>query len=341
MERPVAMEVVMDEMRDNESAEESKAVRRLLILAVVAIVLVWVAPRAWAGESAHGQEAASNEAEVVRAPQASLKLEAGMAQTSAPTMPREADGVFQWPEETFVYSCRINGAEAMRAALRTGDVSYNDGTPYVPVGLNARSQGFFHNLYPVDDRADTFMDPQTFRPHRSEKYFHENGKRRSYVVDFSHSRYRAGVQKRKPKTVHTFTEPIPATTHDMLSWLYELRSQEITQGASFDYYIYDGWKITHLELRVVGAERLYTPAGWFKAWKLAYDRHIVETSFRTQKEAAQDGEEGVKVSRKTTSEHSGHLWLSRDANHLPLRLTIGTSYGLGEVVLLKYDSHNE
>jgi len=302
----------------------------------VVLVMGVVSLLAWPVGAEEASDGASESGDSARA---ALEIEHPEMKVVAETVPvREEPKGFEWPDESFIYSGRINGAEAMRAALRTGELRYNGETPYVPVGLTARSVGFFDDLYPVDDRANTFMDPTTLFPHRSEKFFHENGKRRTYDVRYLREKYRAKVDRQKPGQRAELNTPIPAGTHDMLSWLYDLRRQSIQKGATFDYYVYDGWKITHLELRVVGEEALYTPAGWFQSWKLAYDRHIVKTSLRTKSDADSTGNP-VTVSRKTTAEHSGHLWLSRDENHLPLRLTIGTSYGLGEVILLKYDRH--
>lgn len=245
----------------------------------------------------------------------------------------ESEEAFRWSNEQFYYSLRVNGAEAMRATIKVGDLRKIDRGRYIPIGLSVRSRGFFDNVYSVDDRADTFMNPRTMQPYRSEKYFREAGKSRTYIVDYSHQGYRAQVEKKKPDKTHHFKKAIPSTTHDMVTWLYDLRQRDYSLGDTYRYYVYDGWKLSHVHMTVVGKEDLYTPAGWFKAWKFRFVRKVLKS-----KHNRQGGQAAAPILRmKSPREHTGHFWLSRDENHLPLRVTIPTSFGFGEAVLMKYN----
>lgn len=240
---------------------------------------------------------------------------------------------FPWEDEQFFYSLRVNGAEAMRATLKVGDQRMNGRRDYIPIGLSVRSLGFFDNVYSVDDRADTYMDPATLRPYRSEKYFREAGKSRTYIVDYVHNVFRAKVEKRKPNRKQRFKRAIPSSTHDMMTWLYDLRKRDLQKGDRFRYFVFDGWKLSHVYMRVVGKEDLYTPAGWFKAWKFKFVRKVLHSRYNRQ-----GGRPTAPILRvKSPSEHHGFFWLSRDENHLPLRVTIPTSFGFGEAVLIKYN----
>jgi hypothetical protein len=93
--------------------------------------------------------------------------------------------------------------------------------------------------------------------------------------------------------------------------------------------------LSHVTLTVVGKEDLYTPAGWFKAWKFEFVREILHS--RPNKQGGKPAAPVLRV--KNPSEHDGYFWLSRDENHLPLRITIPTSFGAGEAVLIKYNRH--
>ena len=246
---------------------------------------------------------------------------------------RPDQATFPWENEQFFYSLRVNSAEAMRAAIKVGERRRNGEQTYVPIGLNVRSLGFFDNVYPVDDRADTYLDPTSMKPYRSEKYFREAGKSRTYIVDFAHDNFRARVKKRKPKRSQKFNTAIPSSTHDMVTWLYDLRSRELASGDKFRYFIYDGWKLSHVYMKVVGKEEIYTPAGWFKAWKFRFVRKVL-----LSKHNKQGGQRQSPILRmKNPREHHGYFWLSRDENHLPLRVTIPTSFGYGEAILIKYN----
>ncbi|MFB6264208.1 MAG: DUF3108 domain-containing protein, partial [Bradymonadaceae bacterium] len=148
---------------------------------------------------------------------------------------------FPWEGEEFYYSLRINGAEALRASLKTGRLRESGDRRYVPLALRVRSVGWFDEMYPVDDRGDTYLDPTTFRPYYSEKRFDEGGEVITYRVDFRRGEYRARVAKRRPNKLHEFTMPLPAATHDMMTWLYDFRRHRLERGDSFQYYVYDGW----------------------------------------------------------------------------------------------------
>lgn len=237
---------------------------------------------------------------------------------------------FRWAGEELYYSVRLNGVEAVRAGVRTGDVRYKDGHPYVAVSGTAQSTGIFDSIYPVNDRAHTYLNPTTLRPVRSEKFFDEAGSVRSYHVDYVHSTYQAKVRKeRKEQKTRKFTKAIPGTTNDMITWFYELRNkQDLRVGERLSYYVYDGWRLYKLEAQVVKREDVYTPVGWFKTYKVDFSR----TSLRTQ--INKGASPILSVAQPATP--SGSLWLSRDENLIPVKVAVVTEWGVGEAVLIKY-----
>ncbi|MGM0556378.1 MAG: DUF3108 domain-containing protein [Myxococcota bacterium] len=240
---------------------------------------------------------------------------------------------FRWAGEQFYFSIRLNGAEAMRASIRAGDIRKKGDHSYVPVSGNAESVGFFRNVYPMQDRADSFIDPYNLVPHRSEKDFREAGKTRTYEVDYKHGGYSARVVKSKQKREFKFNFAIPGRTFDLLSWVYDLRAQHVSTGEKFVYFIYDGWKLSRVHLEVVGKEDVYTPMGWFKTWKVKFRREIV----RTRKQTDKNGKSTApKMRTHEANEHNGYFYLSQDENLLPVKLTMKTSFGMSEAVLLKY-----
>ncbi|QDG49251.1 DUF3108 domain-containing protein [Persicimonas caeni] len=246
---------------------------------------------------------------------------------------------FRWAGEEFYFSVRLNGAEAMRASLRAGDLRRVNNRPYVPISAVAQSVGFFQSVYPLNDRANTFVDPGNYRPLRSEKLFEERGQTRTYKVDYIHSTYRAKVEKKKEKRTFRFNYSIPGTTHDMLSWMYDLRSRDsLKVGDTFSYYIYDGWKLSRVDMKVLGKEDVYTPMGWFKGWKISFVREVL----RSRRQKNKQGKPSKPLLRvKTPDSHSGHLYLSRDENRLPIKVSIDTKFGTSEALLVKYKPHKK
>lgn len=252
------------------------------------------------------------------------------AAVDAPPEVAPAPLTFQWAGEELYYSVRLNGVEAVRAGVRAGDVRYKDGHPYVAVSGTAQSTGIFDSIYPVNDRAHTYLNPRTLRPMRSEKFFDEAGNVRSYHVDYVHSTYQAKVRKeRQESKTQKFSKAIPGTTNDMITWFYELRNkQDLRVGERLSYYVYDGWRLYKLEAHVVKEEDVYTPIGWFKTYKVDFSR----TTLRSQRNRGDTPI--ISVAKPATP--SGSLWLSRDTNLIPVKLAVVTEWGIGEAVLIKY-----
>ncbi|MFW5968620.1 MAG: DUF3108 domain-containing protein [Persicimonas sp.] len=262
-------------------------------------------------------------------------------QTDRPELaPLELPGEpFPWPGEELYYSVRVNDAEALRASVRAGHPRMHNDLAYVPISGVAQSVGFFNQVYPLDDRGHTFIDPSDRRPLRSEKDFEERGKTRTYRVDYALDDYRARVEKSNKKHDNRFNYAIPEPTHDMMSWMYALRSEsEFAVGDEFSYYVYDGWKLSRVNLEVVAEEDVLTPMGWFKSYRLSFVRQVLDSK---RKKASDDSFEDPELKMRTPRDKSGHLWLSRDENRLPIKVSLDTKFGKSEAVLIKYEPHDE
>ncbi len=245
----------------------------------------------------------------------------------------EQTPTFKFAGEEFYYSIQLNGVEAIRVSVRAGDVKYRKGRPYVPISGIANSTGFFDAVYSVRDKANTFIHPKSYRPMRSQKFFNENGDEREYHVDFTHSTYKARVKKVKKKRERKFTMAVPGTTHDMISWFYDLRTrEEFHVGKVMTFYVYDGWKLSRITGRIAKKEDVYTPMGWFKAWRIDFDRDVLRSRRQRNKEPI--------MSVKTQSATQASLWVSRDENRLPIKVRVSTSMGTGEAVIIKYKPAN-
>jgi hypothetical protein len=252
---------------------------------------------------------------------------------------------FAWAGEELFYKVKINGAEAAHAAIRIGQVRVLKGdVPYVPLAATIRSVGFFHSVYPMNDRANTFIHASNLQPLRSEKIIQEAGKERIYKVDYDVDSYTARVEQIRDKQPFQYITPIPNPIHDAFSWFVHLRQRDdLVEGASFSYFIYDGWKLSRVDVRVVGEESVLTSLGWSKAWKMEIDREILRSAFdlgSPQEDGAlkskQRGNRPPLLHVVTPAKHSGGLWLSQDSRRLPVKLRVDSAMGRGEVLLERH-----
>jgi hypothetical protein len=254
---------------------------------------------------------------------------------------------FPWENEELYYKVKVNGSEAAHAVLRLGQLRMLKGnTPYVALAATVKSVGLFHSVYPMNDRANTFIHAGTLQPLRSEKIIQEAGKERSYKVDYKPEQYAAHVEQTRDKKERTYITPVPGAIHDAFTWFLHLRRREdLAVGLKADYFIYDGWKLSRVGLHVVGEESVLTPLGWVKAWKIALEREILRSAFDLGD--GKDKEKNKMVVRPpilkitTPAKPTGTLWLSQDARRLPAKLFMDAGYGSGEVMLARHVASNK
>jgi len=273
---------------------------------------------------------------------------AGAAFSAAPKAPEatpakklaQAQANFQWEGEELYYKINVNGSEAAHAAVRVGDVRLAKGRPYVALSAKAKSVGLFHTIYPMDDRGNTFIDPLSFQPIRSEKVFREAGRGRTYKVDYLPHKFSSDIIKiyhkdeKNPKDrERKYSRALPNTTHDAFTWFLEIRTiEKFTPGDKLSYYIFDGWKLSRVDLTVIGEERVLTPMGWYNATRFDFEREILGTKRKLVDRKPVSPELRVVKPAKPT----GSLWLSADSKRLPVKIEMGSTYGTGEVLLAKY-----
>ncbi len=244
------------------------------------------------------------------------------------------DATFPWIGEELYYSVRVNDSEALRAGMRIGEMEYRGDTPYVPMSGVARSRGFFDAVYPVDDRINVYLDPVTVQPFRSEKRLDENERFRTYDVDYRRNDFIAYVERYRRDRQSTFQDPIPRKTHNMVSWLYQLRSSgPLSMGDQFSYYIYDGWLLSRIDLEVVGREDLLTPIGWFKTWEVKFERDILRARRANSND---DTPNPPEITIDEEARHTGSVWFSRDENLIPVKFSVDSTLGSGDVVIIRY-----
>mgnify|MGYP000633867029 CR=1 FL=1 len=252
----------------------------------------------------------------------------------------KARHAFNWQGEELYYKIKVNDADAAHAVIRVGEVRLLKDQPYVALSAKAKSVGLFDSIYPMDDRANTFFDPHNFTPLRSEKFFKEAGKARTYKVDYDHNTFKAKVHKiwhkseKNPKEKERkYTRAIPGLTHDALSWFFDLRSKkDFTPDEVYSYYIDDGWKLSRVDLTVIGEERVLTPMGWFNSTRFDFSREDLKATHKIK-----DGkhtEPTLKV--RKPGKPFGSVWLSNDARRIPVKIQVVSTLGTGEVFLAKY-----
>jgi len=239
---------------------------------------------------------------------------------------------FAWQGEELYYSVEVNGAEAARASLRAGEVKNAKGVSYVPISAKAITHGFFAKSYPVDDNADTYVDPRSLRPIKADKIIREDGKERIYKVRYQPGQFTAEVTRVADKKEYHYKRAVPGEIHDGLSWLYELRTKPLKDGDVYDFYVYDGWKLSRLHIKVVGREKAWTQLKTFDAVKLDIEREVLTSRWNgTAKKRL-----APALQVQQASYYFATIHLTDDEARMPVRVFVTSKMGDSDFKLIKY-----
>lgn len=158
--------------------------------------------------------------------------------------------------ESLRFSVQYGIIKAGSAWLEVPNIGTYDGHPVYTLLARAESNGFFSNFYKVRNRIESYWDSSG---HFSRRYT-EKRREGKYKVD-SEIRFDYEKQEAVYKDGRTF--PIPPGVQDALSSFYFARTQALPVGGSvlFDYHA--SRKSAPMEIRVIGREKIKTPAGEF------------------------------------------------------------------------------
>jgi hypothetical protein len=159
-------------------------------------------------------------------------------------------GTAAYAGEELYYSLEFFGAQMARGALVIGDLVEEEGSSYLPIFGLAQTEGVAAMVYPMHDTGNTYIDPDSGLPIWSEKTLEERGELRRYEVDFDHDIYRSAITRLRDGRTSHYQRSMPSVTHDVLSWIYAIRQQDLTPGTVYVYFLYDGWKLSRVTATV-------------------------------------------------------------------------------------------
>jgi hypothetical protein len=182
------------------------------------------------------------------------------------------------------------------------------GKPVYHIKGKGKSTGLLHLFFKVNDKYETYIDRETVKPYRFIRKIDEGGHTKNIQIDFNHEKGTAVVHDKKHKektTVH-----IKPSTQDMMSAFYHLRNiidtktlqlgDEFTLPMFFDKENYD------FKLKFLGEENVKTKFG-----------KVASLKFRPY----------VQSGRVFKEEESLTVWISKDENKVPLRITAKLAVG--------------
>lgn len=242
-------------------------------------------------------------------------------------------GDFPYKGERLTFDARhvATKASLADAAIQVGyESAMDDGTRYIPIVANATSKSIVRLFAKLDDRAEVYIDPDTWESIYSYKHLKENDRDREYSVWFWNDENLASVERTSNGKTVSRDFPVPIGTMDSMAWVYWVRSLDLEVGKTYSAYSFDGWTINKIDVKVVDAEDVWTPIGFFpcKKFEIWRERSQPITPRGALSGAFIDPARRIEVK----SYHLASAWISDDEHRTPVRLVVST--GIGEFDLL-------
>lgn len=245
----------------------------------------------------------------------------------APLATETAAQRFAWSGEQLFYAIEFLGNKAIKAGLSVGAPTEVEkfGT-VIPVQGLAASVGLLGAVYPIRDSALTYLDPETGLPIWSEKVLAENNVERSYRVDYDGARHRASVLRNRDGESRQFKRAVPSDIHDAFSWFMDLRSQDLSVGKRYTYFVFDGWKLSRLTAVVVRNGTSYCAIGELPSAEVELTREVLASEPMLPYTVR-----GVNLPPVYLEEEPikkvGRAWFGLDSRRLPIAIEVVTSLG--------------
>jgi hypothetical protein len=209
------------------------------------------------------------------------------------------------------YNVSLLWVNAGEAIFNTSEITYNGRNTFhmTADGKTVHSYDWF---FKVRDRYETYIDDQTMLPVKFLRNVNEGGTKILNDVTFNHDRGQA------VSTNGVFT--VPRCTQDILSAIYYARNIDYNRhkpGDKIAFNLFLDDKLYPLYIKYIGKGEIKTKYGTFNAVELS-PLLIEGTIFK--------GGEKMRI------------WVSDDANHIPLRVESPILIGSIKVDLMGYEN---
>jgi hypothetical protein len=213
--------------------------------------------------------------------------------------------------ERLVFDISYGFVTAGQAVMVIPGYKYVNGHKAYEINTYAVSTPAFDNIFKVRDKYSSFVDVDGIFPHRFEQHVHEGKFSRDYEAFFDQDELTA-------ETGDGTKYKIPKYVHDILSAFYYIRTLDLTQyhkGQKISLQnFYDG--NTHpLDVLILGRQKIETEAGTFDC--IVVEPMVVEGGL-------------------FKNEGSIRIWLTNDANKMPVKVSTKVVVGAIDITLTKF-----
>lgn len=213
--------------------------------------------------------------------------------------------------ERLTFDINYGFVTAGRAIMTIPAYKYLNGRKTFEINTYAVSTESFDKIFKVRDKYSTYLDVEGIFPHRFEQHVREGNYSKDYSAFFDHEELVAEVGDQKHK--------IPQYVHDILSAFYYIRTIDLSRykkGQKVQLQNFYNGKVHPLDVMILGRQKLETDAGTFDC--IVVEPLVVEGGL-------------------FKNEGSIKVWLTNDANQMPVKMATKVVVGDIDVVLTKYE----
>lgn len=218
--------------------------------------------------------------------------------------------------ESLRYKMSYSGfLRAGSAILEVEEKMYNGKKVFHTKGTGWTS-GMIKWFFEVDDKYESYFDKDTIKPYLFKRKINEGGYKKHRITSFNYSSNRAYVQD---FTKQKDTSIVFNNVQDMLSSFYYLRTRDVSKlkvGDEIKLDMFMDSQVYPFKLRFLGKENLKTKFGKVKT-----------LIFRPL----------VQSGRVFKAQESVTIWITDDANKIPIKMKASLAVGSLRAELEKYE----
>jgi len=238
-------------------------------------------------------------------------------QPAAAAEAEPADTLGLHPGETMAFEVHLSGVLAGEAQLAVGQPGELDGRQVIVVKSRAATAGAAALLKQISDEATSVIDVETGRPISLESLIVNSGKRTTASAKFFGGS--AEVTYQRPTDAAPKTQKLNfgnVVVNDAHTAMAQLRGWKATKGAVRTVYVIGGRRLWRIDVTYAGEQTIGSSLG---------NRRAIVFEGKSYRAKPNMTIESTKAARTFT------VWLSDDADRVPLKVTATTE--LGDIIM--------
>lgn len=220
---------------------------------------------------------------------------------------------------TFTASYNMSGllTDLAQVTMETSEVKTSKNT-FLRLKFKARTYSKWDKFFKINDLYESYVNPTTLKPYLYKREINEGGYYKFTQYNFNYKSNSIKSLKRKRRKDGTYWDvnkniQISSNTRDLVTTLYYIRNLDIAKATIGDietFKVFFDNKETEVKIKLLSKETIDTKLGKKECYKLAIS---------------------INSSDLLKGKNSNLLWLTADANKIPVYAKFKIAVGSGEL----------